>query len=101
MASTRIRRHVGAPRTRVYRALLDARSVATRFHPEILDPHQDEVLTSVGAAVAQRGYHLGEGTALALVFGHRTSVDFDRFSEAAMGDPMRLAGFSPRVVARA
>jgi len=62
-----------------------------RFHPELLDPRQDEVLTSAGAAVTERGFRLGGGTALALVFGHRKSVDFDWFTEAPMGDPMRLA----------
>ena len=55
-----------------------------RFHPEVLDPRQDEVLTSAGAAVAERGYRLGGGTAFALVFRHRESVDFDGFSEAVL-----------------
>lgn len=34
MSSTRIRRHVNAPRDRVYRALLDARAVATWMVPD-------------------------------------------------------------------
>ncbi len=61
------------------------------LHPEVLELTQDEVLTSAAEGITSRGYRLGGGTALALVFGHRKSVDFDWFTEVAMGDPMRLA----------
>ncbi|MFL5347111.1 MAG: SRPBCC family protein [Hyalangium sp.] len=39
MSSTRIRRHVNAPRARVYRALLDAREVATWMVPTGMTSH--------------------------------------------------------------
>lgn len=39
MSSTRIRRHVNAPRARVYGALLDARSVATWMVPDGMTSH--------------------------------------------------------------
>lgn len=37
--STRLRQHVNAPRTRVYRALLDARAVATWMAPRGMTSH--------------------------------------------------------------
>jgi uncharacterized protein YndB with AHSA1/START domain len=39
MSSTRIRRHVNAPRAIVYRALLDARAVATWMVPTGMTSH--------------------------------------------------------------
>ena len=42
MASTRIRRRVNAPRTTVYRALLDARAVATWMVPTGMTSHVHE-----------------------------------------------------------
>ncbi|RKH41187.1 SRPBCC family protein [Corallococcus llansteffanensis] len=39
MGSTRIRHHVNAPRARVYRALLDARAIATWKVPEGMTSH--------------------------------------------------------------
>ncbi len=41
-----------------------------RFHSEVLEPLQDEVLASAAAGIASLGFRLGGGTALALVFGH-------------------------------
>ena len=38
-----------------------------------------------------RGYYMGGGTALAIYFGHRTSVDFDWFISTQMGDALILA----------
>lgn len=61
------------------------------FHPEVLEAHQSEVLEATAASLSERGYRLGGGTGLALVLGHRQSVDFDWFTTAPMGDPLRLA----------
>ncbi len=36
-------------------------------------------------------FYLGGGTALAIYFGHRHSIDLDWFTEGGIGDPMRLA----------
>ncbi len=38
-----------------------------------------------------RHFYLGGGTAIALYFGHRRSVDFDWFTGDRMADPLRLA----------
>jgi hypothetical protein len=40
--------------------------------------------------MAQAGFYLAGGTAVALHLGHRKSADLDWFTEAAVGDPMRL-----------
>jgi uncharacterized protein YndB with AHSA1/START domain len=42
MSSTYIRRHMNAPRTLVYRALLDARAVATWMVPTGMTSHVHE-----------------------------------------------------------
>lgn len=61
------------------------------FHPEALEQLQLEVLDAVGPWLTDRGFRLAGGTALALVYGHRRSVDFDWFTTESVGDPMRLA----------
>jgi hypothetical protein len=61
------------------------------FHPEILEARQAGVLTSTAPVLGARGFRLGGGTGLALVLGHRRSVDFDWFLGSAMGDPLRMA----------
>lgn len=61
------------------------------FHPEVLGGRQPEVLEATAAPLSERGYRLAGGTALALVLGHRKSLDFDWFTAEAMGDPLRLA----------
>lgn len=61
------------------------------FHPEVLEDRQLGVLDATGPPLTARGFRLGGGTGLALVLGHRRSVDFDWFSTESMGDPMRLA----------
>ncbi|MCL4819033.1 MAG: nucleotidyl transferase AbiEii/AbiGii toxin family protein [Vicinamibacteria bacterium] len=52
---------------------------------------QRRVLRASAAAIAERGFLLGGGTALALVYAHRRSVDFDWFVDAPLGEPMQLA----------
>lgn len=61
------------------------------FHPEVLEERQAAVLAATGPPLAARGFLLGGGTGLALVLGHRRSVDFDWFCTEAMGDPQLLA----------
>lgn len=61
------------------------------LHPEILEPTQLRVLHSTGRPFTERGFRLGGGTGLALLVGHRRSVDFDWFRIDSMGDPMLLA----------
>lgn len=62
-----------------------------RFHPEVLEARQLQVLDTTGPPLTARGFRLGGGTGLALLLGHRMSEDFDWFSTEPMADPMRLA----------
>lgn len=61
------------------------------FHPEVLEERQTEVLKTTGPTLTGRGFHLAGGTALALRFGHRRSIDFDWFTGEHLEDPLRLA----------
>jgi hypothetical protein len=62
-----------------------------RFHPEVLEARQLQVLDATGPSLTARGFRLGGGTGLALLLGHRKSEDFDWFSTEPMADPMLLA----------
>jgi hypothetical protein len=61
------------------------------FHPEALGTVQKKVLRQLGPLMTQRQFYLGGGTALAIYFGHRRSVDFDWFTRERLTDPLRLA----------
>ena len=61
------------------------------LYPEILRGGQAEALRMLAPFVSSRGFYLGGGTALALLVGHRLSVDFDWFTGEQFGDPLRLA----------
>jgi hypothetical protein len=50
-----------------------------------------DVLVKAGGWLAGQGFYLAGGTALAIYFGHRRSVDLDWFSAESISDPMRLA----------
>jgi predicted nucleotidyltransferase component of viral defense system len=60
------------------------------FHSEILAPAQNRVLRQLGPVAAGSAFYLGGGTALALHFGHRGSVDFDFFTSEEL-DPLLLS----------
>lgn len=62
-----------------------------RFHPEVLEARQLQVLDATGPSLTARGFRLGGGTGLALLLGHRMSEDFDWFSTEPMAHPMLLA----------
>ena len=61
------------------------------FHPEGLKRKQIQILRKFGQELDGRGFYLGGGTALAIYFGHRRSVDLDWFTPAAIGDVLILA----------
>jgi len=61
------------------------------FHPEVLTAGQRKVLRQLGPLTVQRQFYLVGGTALALRFGHRHSVDLDWFTGERIADPIRLA----------
>jgi hypothetical protein len=50
------------------------------FHESILTPVQVSVLRALGPLAKSEGFYLAGGTAIALRFGHRRSIDFDWFA---------------------
>ena len=50
------------------------------LHTNTLPEHSLELLKKLAPVLASRGFYLAGGTALALRFGHRISVDLDFFS---------------------
>ena len=62
-----------------------------KFHLEVLKPKQVKVLREMGRPVQERGFYLGGGTALAIHFGHRQSVDLDWFNPDPIHDALLLA----------
>lgn len=62
-----------------------------KWHLEILGIKQKSVIKRQAVLLTDRQFYLAGGTALALYFGHRHSVDFDWFTEQPIKDPLRLA----------
>jgi hypothetical protein len=62
-----------------------------KFHLEGLKPKQTRVLRQMGPLMQEHGFYLGGGTALAIYFGHRLSVDLDWFIPNRMDDALILA----------
>jgi hypothetical protein len=61
------------------------------YHPEVLQGPQADALRLLARPVAEAGFYLAGGTALALHLGHRRSVDFDWFTQEPLPDPLVLA----------
>jgi Nucleotidyl transferase AbiEii toxin, Type IV TA system len=61
------------------------------FHSEVLQGAQADVLGMLAQSVAEAGFYLTGGTALALHLGHRRSEDFDWFTQDSLPDPLVLA----------
>jgi hypothetical protein len=59
-----------------------------KFHNTILEEEQLAILRLAGGLLAQMGFYLAGGTALALQLGHRRSVDLDWFTTQRMADPL-------------
>lgn len=49
------------------------------FHDRILSPRQRNLLRKLGPTATSGGFYLGGGTAIAILLGHRHSVDLDWF----------------------
>ncbi len=62
-----------------------------KFHVESLNKKQFSVLKKLAPIVEQKNFYLGGGTALAIYFGHRTSIDLDWFTSRQVDDAMVLA----------
>ena len=59
------------------------------FHLEVLRPAQQKVLRQLSPATSELQFYLGGGTALAIHFGHRHSIDLDFFTSEKL-DPLGL-----------
>lgn len=62
-----------------------------KFHVEGLGKRQIKILKETGSYLRKSGYYLAGGTALAIYFGHRLSVDLDWFTSNDMGDALAWA----------
>jgi hypothetical protein len=62
-----------------------------KFHDEILSKKQFSVLQKLAPVIQPKDFYLGGGTALAVYFGHRVSVDLDWFTSRPAGDMMIFA----------
>ena len=62
-----------------------------KYHLEGLKPKQVKVLRQMGRTMQERGFYLVGGTALAIYFGHRLSVDLDWFLPDRIDDVLILA----------
>ncbi|MBN2146389.1 MAG: nucleotidyl transferase AbiEii/AbiGii toxin family protein [Anaerolineales bacterium] len=56
-----------------------------------LNREQENVLAQLGGWLTDQGYYLAGGTALAIYYGHRRSVDLDWFTAARIPDVLVLA----------
>lgn len=66
--------------------LAEARS-PMRFHKQVLSSPQYKLFERLGPYLSQQGFYLAGGTAVALMLGHRKSIDLDWFTPVTMGDP--------------
>lgn len=62
-----------------------------KFHLDGLGKNQIKILQQTGSYLRESGYYLAGGTALAIHFGHRVSVDLDWFTSNKMGDALIFA----------
>jgi hypothetical protein len=64
-----------------------------KFHLEGLLKRQLEVMRRIGPPMTERGFYLAGGTALAINYGHRRSVDLGWFLPGSLGDALILANW--------
>jgi hypothetical protein len=62
-----------------------------KYFADGLPKKQIKVLKALGPNMAPRGFYLGGGTALAIYYGHRISVDLDWFTPQIFEDSLLLA----------
>ncbi|MCS6920270.1 MAG: nucleotidyl transferase AbiEii/AbiGii toxin family protein [Fimbriimonadales bacterium] len=63
--------------------------MAASFYPEVMSRPMQRVLAAVASPLRASGFYLAGGTAVALYYGHRRSVDLDWFRETPF-DPLTL-----------
>lgn len=60
------------------------------FKAQVMPPEQASLLKELGSWTRDRGYYLAGGTAVALWLGHRSSIDFDWFSDQPATEPQHV-----------
>jgi hypothetical protein len=63
--------------------------MAAEFHLEVMPAPMQRVFATVAPVLGAEGFYLAGGTAVALYYGHRRSVDLDWFREVSF-EPMAL-----------
>jgi len=58
-----------------------------KYYQEILSSSQFKLLKRLGPFLSGHGFYLAGGTAIALMIGHRKSLDLDWFSPVTIRDP--------------
>ena len=75
------------------------------WHTEVITPAVERVLAELGSQDVVAPFYLAGGTASALSFGHRRSVDLDFFTAESFQEDQLLMGLQPQtrlsVIARA
>jgi len=62
----------------------------SRFHPEVMPVEHQAVLRRLAPLASEAHFYLGGGTAVAIMLGHRRSLDLDWFTPNALADPAQL-----------
>ena len=58
-----------------------------KYYKEALSSHQMRLMKQLGPFLSAQGFYLAGGTAIALMLGHRKSVDLDWFSPMSIRKP--------------
>ncbi|MBC8509784.1 MAG: nucleotidyl transferase AbiEii/AbiGii toxin family protein [Chloroflexi bacterium] len=61
------------------------------MNKDYLPQKQQQILQTIGTVMSERNFYLAGGTALAIYYEHRMSVDLDWFTGDQLGDAMQLA----------
>ena len=61
------------------------------WHPEVLPAEAHQILAMLAGEPSLASYYLAGGTALALQWGHRTSIDLDFFTGDVIDEDRLLA----------
>ncbi len=66
------------------------------WHTEVITPQVERVLAELGSQGVVAPFYLAGGTALALSFGHRRSIDLDFFTTESFQEDQLLRGLQPQ-----
>lgn len=70
---------------------MEAEDTSVKFFEHVLSSRQQKILRELGPIAERMNFYLAGGTAIALYVGHRSSFDFDWFTQEHLRDPLQLA----------